>query len=363
MEETEIFNELEGELSQTLKGEFSDELKEEISNKEVTKLSEEIKELGREFKEGGKTSEKRVNKALPLFKTFREVEYIPEPCKECKSLDLTRKKGIEAKVIGLRLESPIGLFILEGCNLKLLCAYKKKTFVLKCLPIDINGVIDVIADLEDWLYGIHREIDDSYFWEKFSVDEEGLQFAKEIIKKVLLFGEEEKAMKALESFPFPAHFNEVFEAFAEVSPYGTLVFPYMASILCTVKADESIKTEEETGVIKTEEELEEFFYKFFTRPYENIDTCFMEMRGKEHEIGICYCIAKRHHAISFGSVKIEFFERINKESGKGPIQMLYGLTHAPLINAMGDILYAILTTGQSKENIYKVLNELYQKYL
>jgi len=373
MEETELFEEIlrefRGEIPENFEGEFPEELREVLLREQEEKFSHELKILSEKVKETKEQEEKltALHRATPLFRTFRELEYEPQACKECEKFHLAKKEGVEAKLIGLRLESPVGLFVLEGCNFPIFCSHKKKTFVLKCMPLDIKDVEGVIIDLEEWLYGVHRVGEMSYFWEKFPDDEEGIRFAKEILKKLFLFGEEERAKKVLESYPFPAHFNAIFDAFIELCPHGILAYPYMTTLLCSLKSSmnssQSLSGESEEKVIRSVEEFEEFFYSTFTRPYENLDTFYIELHGNKSYIGMCYCLTKRHHAFTFGSKVFEFLSITNKEWSGGPIQALYGLTRHSYIIALGDLLFALVNSGSSKEKIAGTLKTVLEKFL
>jgi len=373
MEESKLFEEIlrefEGKIPENFEGELPEELREVFSREREEELSQELKILSEKVKEIKEEENKikALQVATPLFRTFREMEYEPPACIECKTFYLAKKEGLEAKLLGLRLESPVGLFVLEGCNLQILCPHKKKTFVLKCIPLDIKDIEGVIMDLEEWLYGVHRVGEMSYFWEKFTDDDEGISFAKEILKKLFLFGEEERAKKVLESYPFPAHFNAIFDAFVELCPQGVLAYPYMTTLLCSLKSSmnssQALGAENEEKVITSIEEFEEFFYSTFTRPYENFDTFYIELHGNKNYIGMCYCLAKRHHAFTFGSKTFQFLSITNKEWSVGPIQALYGITRHSYIIALGDLLFALVNSGSSKEKIAETLKIVLERFL
>jgi len=227
-----------------------------------------------------------TGKARPLFRKFREYSYEPERCKDCEKLKLAKKEGIDYELIGWRLESPVGLFVLEGCNLGLYCPNKRRTFVIKCIPLNLKEIEYAIDILEFWLDGVTFEES-----EEEKIDEEKVRKAKEVMRILLLFNHQDRAEKVLESYPFPEHFNDIFEAFAEVCPYGKLGFPYRGIVKCSRKEDKLLECPgEDKEPIRSVEEL---YSLFFIDPEDAYDLCYLELRGNIRGFKFCYCITKK----------------------------------------------------------------------
>lgn len=277
------------------------------------KVVEEVEKLKSRLPEG-------KGGARPLFKDFKEYNYEPEKCKDCDKLKFAKREGIDYRLTGYRIESPVGLFVLEGCNLKTVCPYKRRIFVVKCLSFNYHRIVRLTEELEDRLLGFYYD-EESDFWSQFREEEEGFEKAKEILKTFFLFGKPELAEKVLESYPFPEHFNYIFEAFLKYNFGGILAYPYMSYVECALQhdlhRDDIGKKKHITG--------EEFLDLFFAAPYENYDLIYLEAIGEKRVYKTCACIAKKCCAYSIYNTLSRQMEYMGVEAFKA-------LSYADLLN-------------------------------
>jgi len=167
----------------------------------------------------------------------------------------------------------VGLFVLEGCNFR-------------------------------FYYD-----EESKFWSQFKREEEDFEKAKEILKTFFLFGKPELAERVLKNYPFPEHFNYIFEAFLRYDFGGILAYPYMAYVGCGLQhdlhRDDIGKKKHITG--------EEFLDLLFAAPYENYDLIYFEAMGEKRGYKTCACIAKKCCAYDIYSVPYKQTEYMGAE--------------------------------------------------
>lgn len=180
--------------------------------------------------------------------------------------------------------------------------------------------------------------------------------AKEVLKTFFLFNRPDIAEKVLATYPFPEHFNDIFELFVNHGYGGTLAFPYMSYVWCVRKQD-VYKSE-----IDTKEELSarEFVEYFYAAPWENLDLFYFDAKGTKNGFKVCFCLVKKCFITSFYNIEVEQASYLGMESKSvAELQTIHLFQHWKVVDKLGELFDVILHGWvNQKEKVYEIFDLL-----